>query len=46
MRSKYRWNIGKWILGKLMKLNFQMKKLRNLGGGGVKPWLMEEALVT
>ena len=38
--SKYRWNIEKWIFGKLISLIFQMKKLSNLQEGGVKTWLM------
>ena len=43
--SKYRWNIEKWIFGKLINLTFKvnqfkMKKLSNLQAGGVKTWLM------
>ena len=45
-RCKYRWNIEKWILRKLMSSIFYMKKLKNLGAGGVKVWLMQEALLT
>ena len=32
--SKYRWNIEKWIFGKLITLTFYMKKLSNLQEGG------------
>ena len=35
-----------WQMDKLMSLAFWMKKLRNKRAGGVKAWLMSEALVT
>ena len=38
--SKYRWNIEKWIFGKLISLTFKMKKLSDLQAGGAKTWLM------
>ena len=36
MWSKYRWDIEKWIFGKLISLIFLMKKLRNLQADGVQ----------
>ena len=44
--GNYRWNLGYWILKKLMSLISQMKKSRNLQAGGVKTWLMQEPPVT
>ena len=38
--NKYRWNIEKWIFGKLISLIFQMKKFKILQAGGVKTWLI------
>ena len=38
--NKQRWNIKKWIFGKLMNLIFQMKNLRNLQAGEVETWLI------
>ena len=36
MWIKYRWDIEKWIFGKLISLIFLMKKLKNLQASGVK----------
>ena len=38
--SKCKWDDEKWIFGKLMRLIFKMKRLRNLQAGGVRNWLM------
>ena len=38
--SKYRWNIERRILRKLMSLILYMKKLRNLRACAGKAWLM------
>ena len=46
IQSKYRWNIEKWIFGNFISLIFQVKKLSYLQIGGVKTWLMQEALAT